>query len=183
MSQKKIANKYARALIELAKEDKKEARYGKEILSFSTMLKSDKRLWNFFVGPAGSLEIKKSALKDIFSKINFSKVVKNFLHLLLEKERLVLIGEIAESYHLLLDETEGKVRAKIVSAAPLTKTEINKIVEGLSTTVGKKIVADVNLDTDIIGGIVVYVGGLVFDGSIKTQLENIGYNLKKGQID
>ena len=183
MSQKKITKKYARALMELAKEDKKEALYGKEILSFSTMLKSDKRLWNFFVGPAGSFEIKKSALKDIFSKIKFSKVVKNFLHLLLDKERLVLIDEIAESYNILLDEAEGKVRAKIVSAAPLTKTETDKIVAGLSTAVGKKIAADVSLDTDIIGGVVVYVGGLVFDGSVKTQLDNIGYNLKKGQID
>ncbi len=183
MSQKKIARKYASALMELAKEDKKEARYGEEILSFATLLKNDKSIWNFFVGPAGSLDIKKSALKDILLKIKFSKVVNNFLHLLLDKERLVLIGEIVESYHLLLDEAEGKVRAKIVSAAPLTKTEIDKIVERLSATVGKKIAADVSLDTDIIGGIVVYVGSLVFDGSIRTQLDNIGYNLKKGQID
>jgi F-type H+-transporting ATPase subunit delta len=183
MSQKKIARKYASALMELAKEDKKEARYGEEILSFATLLKNDKSIWNFFVGPAGSLDIKKSALKDVLSKVKFSKVVKNFLHLLLDKERLVLIGNIAESYHILLDEAEGKVRAKIVSAAPLTKTEIDKIIGGLSATVGKKIVADVSLDTHIIGGVVVYIGGFVFDGSIKTQLENIGYNLKKGQID
>lgn len=180
MIKETVARKYARALMELAKEDGKEEQYGKEVLSFSAMLKNDKSLWNFFVGPSGSLENKKTALEEILSNLKFSKVVKNFLRLLMDKERLSFIGDIAEIYNSLLDQAEGRVKAKIISAVPLSKTELNNIIKGLSTVVGKKIVADVNIDPSIIGGIISHVGGLVFDGSIKTQLENISYNLKKG---
>ncbi len=183
MIQETVARKYARALMELAVEDGKEERYGKEILSFSTVLKSDKKLWNFFIGPSGSLEIKRDALEKILPKLKFSKVVNNFIRLLLDKERLSFIGDIVEIYNSLLDEAKGRVRAKIVSASPLTKAEVNKIVKGLTVAVGKEIVADVDIDPEIIGGIVAHVGGLVFDGSIKTQLENISYNLKKGYVN
>lgn len=180
MIQETVARKYARALMELAKEDGKEEKYGKELLSFSTMLKDDKGFWNFFVGPSGSLENKKAALEDVLSHLKLSKVVKNFIRLLFDKERLSFIGEIADIYNSLLDQAEGRVTAKIISAAPLSKAELDNIVKGLSKAVGKKIVPDVKIDPSIIGGIISHVGGLVFDGSIRTQLDNISYNLKKG---
>lgn len=183
MIQETVARKYARALMELAKEDKKEERYGQEISSFLAMLKSDKMLWSFFVGPSESLENKRVALEDILPKLNFSKVVQNFIRLLLDKERLSFLGDIVGIYATLLDEAEGRVRAKIISASPLSKADLNNIVKGLSAAIGKKIVADVSLDPEIIGGIIAHVGGLVFDGSIKTQLENIGYNLKKEYVN
>ena len=183
MIQETVARKYARALMELAKEDGKEERYGKEILSFYHMLNSDKKLWNFFIGPSESSEVKRDALEKILPKFKFSKVVNNFIRLLLDKERLSFIGDIVDTYNSLLDEAKGRVRAKIVSASPLTKAEVNKIVKGLTAAVGKEIVADISIDPEIIGGIVAQVGGLVFDGSIKTQLENISYNLKKGYIN
>ncbi|MEJ2068715.1 MAG: ATP synthase F1 subunit delta, partial [Deltaproteobacteria bacterium] len=93
---------------------------------------------------------------------------------------LSFIGEIADIYNSLLDQAEGRVTAKIISAAPLSKAELDNIVKGLSKAVGKKIVPDVKIDPSIIGGIISHVGGLVFDGSIRTQLDNISYNLKKG---
>ncbi|MBN1573545.1 MAG: ATP synthase F1 subunit delta [Deltaproteobacteria bacterium] len=169
--------------MELAKEDNKKEQYGKEISSFFTMLKSDKMLWSFFVGPSESLENKRAALEEILPKFKFSNVVQNFIRLIFEKERLSFLGDIVEIYNTLLDEAEGRVRARIISASPLTKADLNKIVKGLSAAIGKEIVADVSLDPEIIGGIIAHVGGLVFDGSIKTQLNNIGYNLKKEYVN
>jgi F-type H+-transporting ATPase subunit delta len=183
MIQETVARKYARALMELAAEDNKKEKYGKEISSFFNMLKSDKMLWSFFVGPSESPENKRAALEEILPTLKYSKVVQNFIRLIFDKERLSFMGDIVDIYNTLLDEAEGRVRAKIISAAPLTKADVNKIVKGLSSAIGKKIVADVSVDPQIIGGIITHVGGLVFDGSIRTQLDNIGNNLKKEYVN
>lgn len=177
-----IAKKYARALIELALEDKEQERCGREIESFGILVRENEQLWGLFTGPAGDTELRRSALDAVLSKTKYLKLVENFIRLLMDKERLSLIPDISRAYGRLLDEHEGKMKARLVSAAPLSDTETAEITKRLSTTLKRQIILETSVDPSLIGGAVAYVGGLVFDGSIRTQLSTIRDNLKKGHI-
>jgi F-type H+-transporting ATPase subunit delta len=79
------------------------------------------------------------------------------------------------------DELKGVVRASVVAATNLSKTNINKIQASLAKKTGKTVVLDVQKDTSLIGGIITKIGDLVLDGSVKTQLINMRETLKKGE--
>jgi F-type H+-transporting ATPase subunit delta len=177
-----IAKKYARALFELALEDKEYERCGREIESFTILISENLQLWGLFTGPAGDTELRRSALDAVLEKTKYLPLVNNFIRLLMDKERLVIIGDIARAYGRLLDEHEGKTKARLVSAAPLSDGEITEIRKGLSTGLKREIILETSVDPTLIGGSVAYVGGLVFDGSIRTQLTTIRDNLKKGHM-
>jgi F-type H+-transporting ATPase subunit delta len=177
-----IAKKYARAIIDLALEDKQQERCGREIESFCILIRENEQLWGLFTGPAGDADLRRSALDAVFQKTKYLPLVNNFLRLLMDKERLVLIGDIARAYSRLLDDYQGKMKARLVSAAALSDGEIAEIKKRLSTTLKRDIILETSVDPSLIGGAVAYVGGLVFDGSIKTQLTTIRDNLKKGHM-
>lgn len=180
MIKEKVSRKYARALMDIGIEDKKEELYGKELVSFNGLIKKNGVILNWLAGPVGDIDARRSSMEEILSKMGLSPMVTNFIRLLLDKDRLIYLDEITTVYQSLLDDREGRVIAEIVSASPLSKTEIKKINRELSSVVGKDIVSEVILDPSLIGGVVARVGGLVFDGSIKTQLENVRDSLKKG---
>jgi F-type H+-transporting ATPase subunit delta len=182
MIQDTISKKYAKALLELGQEDGKEERYGRDIADLEAFLTGDESLWSWLIGPVGDHKEKYDTLDQILSKTDAPPVIKNFFRLLLDKERLVLIPIIVRSYHRLLDNALGRVRAEIVTASDLTKKDIDELAARLSTAVGKDVVCDITVDPSIIGGIIAHVGGVVFDGSIKTELNTIRDNLKKGQM-
>ena len=182
MIQETIAKKYSRALIELALEDKKEQRCGEDLEAFGALIKGNEQLWSFLTGPTGEKELKRSTLDAVLEKTKYLPLVNKFIRLLLDKERLIFIGEIAKAYSRLLNEHRGKVKARLVSASLLTDGEIKEIQKRLADALKRDIVLETSVDPSLIGGAVAYVGGLVFDGSIKTQLNNIRDNLKKGNV-
>ncbi|MBN1882655.1 MAG: ATP synthase F1 subunit delta [Deltaproteobacteria bacterium] len=182
MIQDTIAKKYAKALLELGQEDGQEERYGRDIADLESFLTKDESLWSWLTGPVGDYKGKRDTLDKILSQTNAPQIIQNFFRLLLEKDRFVLIPVIVRSYQRLLDEVLGRVRAHIITASDLTKKDVSDLSERLSTAVGKEVVCDITVDPSIIGGIIAHVGGLVFDGSIKTELHTIRDNLKKGQM-
>jgi len=182
MIQDTISKKYAKALLELGREEGLEERYGQDIADLEAFLTGDESLWSWLIGPVGDHTQKCDTLDQILSKTDAPQIVKNFFRLLLDKDRLVLIPTIVRAYRRLLDETLGRVRAEIITASDLTKKDISELAERLSRAVGKDVVCDITVDPSIIGGIIAHVGGVVFDGSIKTELNTIRDNLKKGQM-
>lgn len=180
MIKESIARKYAKALIEIGEEDKKEELYGEEISSFYDYLTKNDKIWSLLTSPIDVLAKKRVVLEEILSVTKFSEVTENFLRILMEKDRIVIIGEIIDAYKKFFDDSKSLVRANIVSATELTKTEVKEITKALSGVVGKDVVCGITVDPSIIGGVIAYVGDLVFDGSVKTQLEHIRDNLKKG---
>jgi F-type H+-transporting ATPase subunit delta len=177
-----IAKKYARAIFELALADKQQERCGREFESFSILIRQNEQLWGLFTGPAGDTELRRSALDAVLQKTKYLPLIDNFIRLLMDKERLVLVGDIVKAYGRLLNDHEGKMQARVVSAAPLSDAEAAEIRKRLSATLKRDIILETSVDPSLIGGAVAYVGGLVFDGSVKTQLITIRDNLKKGHM-
>ena len=89
--------------------------------------------------------------------------------------------EICEYYDRLTDEISNVMRAVIATARPLREDAVKRIVAALKDMISRDVRAEVVQDASLIGGIVVRVGDLVLDGSVKMQLAGLTESLKRGE--
>ncbi|MGD8227131.1 MAG: ATP synthase F1 subunit delta [Desulfobacteraceae bacterium] len=169
----KVSKRYAKALFSLGQEDGKFEQYGQELSDFETFFQNNEDFRQVIVNPVFALEDRRKVLQVVLDKSNFSGVVKNFLNLLLDKNRIGAIEAIKAYYSRLTDEVSGIARAEIVTARPLKEETLGKIERSLEGLTSKKIKPEVREDKDLIGGIVVKIGDLVLDGSVRAQLEGL----------
>ena len=181
MSDSRISRRYARALFSLGKEDGSFATYGKELNEFKDFFKEYAEFGNAVSNPIYAMEERKNILQFVLEKSAFSSLVKNFLNLLLDKNRIGSIEAIAENYAALTDEASNIVHAEIVTARPLQDDALQKVIEALRNMTSKDIKSNVKEDPELIGGIVVKIGDLVLDGSIKAQLDGLKESFKRGE--
>lgn len=181
MSDSRISKRYARALFSLGMEDGSFATYGEELNEFKDFFKASAEFGNAVSNPIYAMEERKNILQFVLEKSGFSNLVKNFLYLLLDKNRIGSIEAIAENYGALTDEASNIVHTEIVTARPIQEDALQKVIEALRDMTSKDIKPDVKEDPELIGGIVVKIGDLVLDGSIKAQLEGLKESFKRGE--
>ncbi len=175
----KIAKRYAKALLDIGREDGNYERYGNELKEFAKLCSENKDFFNVLASPIFSIEERMKILDSVLEKAGFSEVVNNFLRVLVERKRIGRILEISEYYSVLLDEFLGIARAKIITARPIRKKTLEKLIAALEKFTSKKIKAETEIDESIIGGVVVKIGNLILDGSIVAQLEGLKESLKR----
>jgi len=178
MINKKIARRYARALIEIGKENDQIEQFKNELNIFFDLVEKFSDLEKSLSNPLYSTEDLKQIVSAVTGKINISNTVQNFLLLLIDKRRIQYLADIIESYEDLTDEFFGYVRARIVSATLLSDADCENIKKSLEKITRKKILLKTEIDPEIIGGVIAEVGDRVFNGSIRNQLQKIGETLK-----
>lgn len=167
-----LAKRYAKALMEsLKKEEVIGAR--KAIENLNTLLQSSREMRRLFLSPVFSLEEKKGVINALSEKIGFSKASQKFFDLLIEKDRLRYFKEIKNYFETLLYERENKVRAYVISSDSFSPSHQEELKTRLKDITRKEIDLDIKSDPAIIGGLVVRIGDVIYDGSIKGQLTNI----------
>ena len=102
-----------------------------------------------------------------------SEQLNNFIDLLLENDRLLLLPEVSDQYQALKDEAEGVAQAEIVSAYALTDAQVSELVQMLEPKFNKKLKPHVTVDETLIGGVRVVVGDYVLDTSVQAQLNRM----------
>ncbi len=181
MSDSRISKRYAGALFSIGQEDGSFATYGKELEEFKDFFIKNTDFGNAISNPIYKLEERKSVLTFVLGKSNFSNLVKNFLNLLLDKNRIDSIEAIADKYAMLTDEASNIAHAEIITARPLQDETLQKVVDSLKEMTSKNIKSEVKEDPELIGGIVVKIGDLVLDGSVKAQLEGLKESFRRGE--
>ncbi|MFH0845306.1 MAG: ATP synthase F1 subunit delta [Pseudomonadota bacterium] len=169
----KVSKRYAKALFSIGQEDGNFERYGKELQEFAEFCKSNKEFGQVISNLIFAIEDRKSILHSVLERSGFSDLVKNFLNLLLDKNRIGDIEAIASYYSRLTDEASNIARAEIITPMPLRKETLEKLQKSLERLTSKKIQSEVWEDQGLIGGIVVKIGDLVLDGSVKAQIEGL----------
>jgi F-type H+-transporting ATPase subunit delta len=177
----KVSKRYAKALLSIGQEDGRFQRYGKDLRDFSTFCYNNREFGQVIANQVFAVEDRKEVLRAVLEKSSFSDVVNNFLNLLLDKNRIGAIEEITTFYESLTDEISNISRAEIVTPRPLKKDAIDRLEEALGNLTSKKIEIEVREDESLIGGLVVKIGDLVLDGSVKAQLEGLKDSLKRGE--
>ena len=170
------ATRYAKALLDVLYPNR--AEMGREqLIHFASVLsqQGDARL--VLENPTVSPERRKELLNKIGDALTLDAPIRNFLGLLVERNRLDLMDEIVSTYEALLDEKLGVVKARITSALELDSRQREEVAARLQTLTGKKVRMEVSVDPSLIGGLVAQVGSTIYDGSIRQQLQTFRNSL------
>ena len=180
MSNSAISLRYAKALLNIASEEKQVEQYAEELAGIASVLKREDLLRLLLDSPTFPLAKKSAMMHDIIGQMQLSEGMGKFLDLLLQKGRITYLPQIDVNYRKFADELSGVVRAKIKAANKLTKKRAEEIKDGLEKQTGKHVVLSVETDESLIGGLQAEISGKLFDGSVKTQLKRIADTLAKG---
>jgi len=179
----KLSRRYAKALFSLGQEDGNFLQYGKELEQFSDFCYANREFLGVVANQIFSVAERKNVLNAILDKSAYSDLVNNFLRLLLEKNRIGAIAQVSDYYSNLTDESLNITRAEIVTARPLKSEAASKLAETLKNLTSKEVKTVMKQDESLIGGLIVKIGDLVLDGSVRAQLEGLKESLKRGEYN
>jgi F-type H+-transporting ATPase subunit delta len=168
-----ISKRYACAFFEIANEGKQIEPYYNELNQFASVVSQNKSLKDFLANPVFEQASKKGVVDNIIAKLKLSGMTVSFLRLLVDKKRIDVLEDIVICYRQLMDETLKKVRVNVKTAFALSDELKSFISANLEKTLGKKVDMTVEEDTTLLGGVVIGVGDTLYDGSIKSQLNNM----------
>ena len=176
----RLAKRYARALFELARESET-LELSAEELARTVAAFDEPRLRLLVLSPAIAGNVRVNTARSVAEALGVSKSLANLVALLAERDRLPILPDIARWYEGLVDEALGRARVTIRSAAPLSITERNEVIELSRRLTGRReIIAATEVDADLLGGVVLDVGGTVYDGSVRTQLARLTKEMTEG---
>jgi F-type H+-transporting ATPase subunit delta len=173
------ARRYAKALFKIASEDGTVEATGRELDALGELLDQSPELRRALFRPLHPVNERRAALRAVAKRLGASPVLENFYAFLIDQRRLIDFGTIHGEFARLAAEAEGRTTGRIRSAQPLDEATRDRLVAALSRRTGRQVSVEVEVDPDLIGGIVAQVGDLVFDGSLRTQLEQLRNNLTR----
>jgi F-type H+-transporting ATPase subunit delta len=175
-----LANRYANALADVVMSPRsalQPAAAVSELQSFADLLRSSVELHNALATPAVPASRKRAVVNRLGDDMKLSKVTRNFLFVLIDKRRINILPEIAESFDLVVDERLGFARAHVTSAKELTGEQRTAVTAELEKLTGKRLRTLFVADESLIGGLVARIGSTVYDGSVRGQLHMLEHRL------
>jgi F-type H+-transporting ATPase subunit delta len=172
MSAKAIASRYALALLDEAVGQGVEDVVEKDLKTIKSIMESSKDLRMLFRSPIIEWWRKKNIAKEVF-EIQISLLTMNFMMLVIQKGREKFLREMATEYHALLDLRRNILRINVDSAVAMDAVVQKSLTDGLSKKLGKSVEAEFETHAELIGGLRVTIGDTVYDGSIRTQLDEL----------
>jgi F-type H+-transporting ATPase subunit delta len=168
-----LARRYAKALLEIGIAQQTYDALGKELDRAADTLRSSPELRVALENPVFSLEKRKLIMDELSRRLALSRTVRNFIMLLLDKGRIAALPDIARVHRTLIDEHAGRMRATVPSARPLDPLLESRLKTALEKSSGKVVLFDKREDPAILGGLVTQLGDTVYDGSVRTQLQQL----------
>ena len=180
MSLRTSANRYAKALFDVALEEKADlAKVDQDLHDVVEMMKASPDL--ALASSRGSVtDASRQSLMEAVSKaMTLTAPVTKTLVLLARSGKLNLIPEVAAAFRERLLAHQNIVRAEVTSAVPLSPEKTQALADSLSKVTGKKVELSVSVDPELLGGVVARIGSTVYDGSVRTQLAHMRQELVK----
>ena len=178
MKQSRLANRYAKALFELALEQKKLDQVGEDMLLISQTIEENAKLAQMLKSPIIKLEVKEKVMQKLFAK-NTDPISLKFMMLVAKKSREEYLAYFANEFTKIYKAYQGLVDAWVTSATDI-ETEVKEHLLGLMTKItGKKIVLHENINNDLLGGFVVRIGDYQYDASTKTLIRKLKEDFSK----
>jgi F-type H+-transporting ATPase subunit delta len=180
MSLRTSATRYAKALFDVGIQEQADlAKLGADLSAMAQVLAGHTEL-RLATERAGVTDASRIAVMDAISdQLGVAPQVKKLIALLTRTRKLALVPDLSETYNERLLAHQNIVRADVTSAAPLSSEKTRALQDSLSTVTGKKVELTLNVDPDLLGGVVARIGSTVYDGSVKTQLAHMRQELVK----
>ena len=165
----KSANRYAQALFSFSEDEKKTDIVYHNLQSIRHLIGESNEFTTFLQNPTIPSENRRSILKEIFEK-KTDKIVYHFLLFLDEKNRLAFLDYICQAFEHLYFDAKGMLKVTLTSRWELPAEEIHQISLSLKNKFQKTILTSSKVDPNILGGIKIQMGDLIYDYSLQTQL-------------
>ena len=171
MSESRAALRYAKAILDMAKEKKALTAVEKDMRSIAATISDSKELRDVLASPVVSGSSKRNALAEIFK--GSDAITEGSISMLVDNKRIGMLNEVALKYIILNEQLKGKGVAYVTTAVPLNAEMEKKVLKQVATITGDEVTIENKIDESIIGGFILRIGDLQYDASIVNKLNNI----------
>jgi F-type H+-transporting ATPase subunit delta len=172
-----MSRSYAVALYELSRENSEVDSVENGMKSLNELINQSSDFKEMILSPTISREDKRNVIFAIADKNNFSKILKKFLGYITIKNRLFFLKKIIENFLNLVSKNKGELKAKLISPKKLSVEEQKKIQSELSKDFKSQLNINYEYDPDLIAGLIIQIGSVMIDTSIKTKLKKLERNM------
>ena len=169
MSSTRAAIRYAKAILDMANSKSAANEVSQDMTLIATTINGNLELNTFIQNPTIKVEVKESALLEVFTSVN--NVTKGLFHLLLENKRFEILESIAVEYNKLFDEANGVEVAKVTTAIAITPELEAKVLAKIKEFSNKKVTIENIVDASIIGGFILRIGDKQYNASVANRLQ------------
>lgn len=169
-----VSLRYALALFELAKEQQKLDVVEKEIKSILTLIEESSDFSRFIFNSIFSKRERISVIKSFAESAKLSSLTRNFLYVLVNKERINILPDVSLEFIKITAREKGEVWANVVVTNDITEEQISKIKQiVIAATAMSSVRLEIITDKNIIGGLVIRFGSVLIDNSVKSKLDRL----------
>lgn len=170
---KSASLQYATALADIVLEQGAAEPTRIQLEEFRAAFAESAELRNFLISPAIPRDAKHGVIEKIVARLGASKIIRNFLFVMSDNQRVHLLPEIADTFKQVLEQRQGVAEAQVTSPLELTDVQKTSLVRTLERVSGKKIQARYFLDPALLGGVLVKIGDMIYDGSVRNRLHQL----------
>lgn len=181
MRDETVALSYAETLFELAERHEGLEVFGAGIEMVAGLLDDEAQIRLFLETPRISDADKKAVLRKALGD-RIPKHLMNFLLITIDKRRQHLLRDIAQQFRALVDEHMGREHVEVTVARPVDDETRGMIVKRLTALLGKEAIPHIQVDPDILGGIIVRTDDTIYDGSVKRRLDGMRRTLMQAPL-
>jgi F-type H+-transporting ATPase subunit delta len=182
MANSRIASRYAKAVYELAVDNRTQEKVFDDLRMLEAAVAKDHDIHEFLVSPMITTEDRVTVLTKTLENKGLSKEVFDLVILLARKDRLALLHDIVHAYEQQSDSANGVGRGVVRSATVLGQADRTRVEETVERVLKKKAILSYKVDPTVIGGLVAQVGSYTFDDSISAHLQRMNDELKRRTV-
>lgn len=173
-----LQGRYASALFDLAREQNLVSAVEADLDKLGEALAGSPDLASLVRNPKVSRDAAAKAIDGVAGVLGLSTLTKNFLGVLAGNRRLAILADVIRAYAAIAAAERGEVAAEVTSAHPLTDTQLSALTAKLAAREGRTVKLKTNVNPDLLGGLVVRVGSIQIDSSIRTRLNSLAHAMK-----
>jgi F-type H+-transporting ATPase subunit delta len=174
-----IGRRYDKALFALAVDQNRVEPWSDSLQALKASIAGSAELRDVLQNPVYSKEQRRSVAAKLAAALKLDAEPANLLQLLADRNRLVQIDAVAVYFGELADAKLGRIRARVTTATAIDAAELKAIADRLGAATQATVLVEHVVATAIVGGVVAQIGSVVYDGSLRTQLEQLKTSLKQ----
>lgn len=178
-----VGRRYARALLDLASERGQGTEVRAALKAVSALLAPGSELAAVLANPAVPADRKQAIVRAVWPSTDAAQdLVTRLVALLVERGRVTLVPAVHEDFVALWNARNNVLAARVVSAVPLEQAQVAAVTQAVRTATGREVDLSTAVDPAVLGGVVLTMDGRVYDGSVRTRLQNLRERLRGRQV-
>jgi F-type H+-transporting ATPase subunit delta len=174
MTSRAAATRYARALFDVTLREANVEKAQDDLQQFADLVGRHETLSHTLANPAVPAAKKRIVVQALIDRAGgMTPAVAKLILLLADRDRLVLLPDVATAYRERLLDHQKIIRGEVTTAVPIAPEKVRALEQGLAQATGRKVVLEPRVDPSIIGGVITRLGSTIYDGSITTQLQKM----------